>query len=147
MQGGVSSRPSSAAGVAVAVAWGPCWRVHVTGITSGAVQASHRLFEVTVSSGFADVDGGRVGCRSGVFPSIVSPTAAIVTRGSRGRAAVLPDPAGVLARWAAAVFTAPPAGLPAAEHAATPSAAASISARTLRYARRSIGSASRTGQI
>jgi hypothetical protein len=82
-----------------------------------------------------------------VFPSIVSPTAAIVTRGSRGRAAVLPDPAGVLAGWAAAVFTAPPAGLPAAEHAATPAAAASISVRTLRCARRRVGSASRTGQI
>src|SRR6266550_7401649 len=51
-----------AAGVAVAVALGPCWRVHVTGITSGAVRASHRLFEVTVPSGFAGVDGGRVGC-------------------------------------------------------------------------------------
>jgi hypothetical protein len=51
-----------AAGIAVAVALGPSWRVHVTGITPGAVRASHRLFEVTASPGLAGGGEDRTGC-------------------------------------------------------------------------------------
>jgi hypothetical protein len=52
-----------AAGVAVAIALGPSWRVHAAGITPGAV-ANRHLIGVTVSAGFAGMGGGRAGCRA-----------------------------------------------------------------------------------
>jgi hypothetical protein len=52
-----------AAGMAVAVALGPSWRVHVTGITPNAV-ANRYLIRVTAAAGFAGMGGGRAGCRA-----------------------------------------------------------------------------------
>jgi len=52
-----------AAGVAVAVALGPSWRVHAAGITPGPV-ANRHLIGVTVSAGFAGMGRGRAGCRA-----------------------------------------------------------------------------------
>lgn len=52
-----------AAGVAVAVALGPSWRVQAAGTTPGAV-ANRHLIGVTVSAGFAGIGSGRAGCRT-----------------------------------------------------------------------------------
>ncbi len=52
-----------AAGIAVAVALGQFWRVHITGITPSVV-ANRHLIRVSVSAGFAGMGGGRAGCRA-----------------------------------------------------------------------------------
>jgi hypothetical protein len=51
------------AGMAVAVALGPSWRVHAAGIAPGLV-ANRHLIGVTVSARFAGTGGGRAGCRA-----------------------------------------------------------------------------------
>jgi hypothetical protein len=51
------------AGMAVAVALGPSWRVHAAETTPGA-GANRHLIGVTVSAGFAGMGGGRAGCRA-----------------------------------------------------------------------------------
>jgi hypothetical protein len=52
-----------AAGVAAAVALGPCWHVHVAGITPGAV-ANRHLSGVSVSAWFAGMGAGPARCRA-----------------------------------------------------------------------------------